>query len=88
MEQVNLVENILKAVGKINLVHVNNSKDLFDSSRDRHENLNAGSMNPELITQIVKDANVDCVVETPGGVALQKEDVKYIREKLDMPYVE
>lgn len=86
MEQSNLVENILKAVGKINLLHVNNSKDLFDSSRDRHENLNVGNMDPELIIQIVKEANVDCVVETPGGQDLQREDVRYIREKLDMSY--
>jgi deoxyribonuclease-4 len=86
MEQFDLVENIVKAVGKINLVHVNNSKDLFDSSRDRHENLNTGVMNPETIIQIVKDANIDCVVETPGGVELQKEDVRYLREKLEIPY--
>ena len=86
MEQINLVENVLKAVGTINLLHVNNSKDLFDSSRDRHENLLKGSMEPESILNIVREANIDCVVETPGSVELQKEDVRYLRENLEIPY--
>ena len=37
-----LVSRVMEATGRIDLVHANDSKDPFDSRRDRHENLGQG----------------------------------------------
>ncbi len=53
--------------GRIDLLHLNDSRDPFGSRRDRHANLGRGEIPDELLAQVV--AAVDCpiIVETPGG---------------------
>jgi deoxyribonuclease IV len=58
----------LKAVvGRIDLVHLNDSKDERGSMRDRHENLGAGRIDPDELVAAVRLADAPTVVETPGG---------------------
>lgn len=78
-----LVERVLEATGRIDLVHLNDSRDPFDSRRDRHANLGQGEMNPSDLAHVA--AAVDCpiVVETPGDAAEQAADIVWARRVLE-----
>ena len=63
-----MVDRVKAITGRIDLVHANDSKDAFDSGRDRHDNLGHGMIDPELVVAVVRAAGAPVVVETPGGV--------------------
>ncbi len=77
-----LVERIMAATGRIDLVHCNDSRDPFDSRRDRHANLGEGEIPPELIVRVVREAGAPVVVETPGGATEQAADIAWLRRRL------
>jgi len=77
-----VVERVLEATGRIDLVHCNDSRDGFDSRRDRHANLEAGEIPPDQILTVVRKANAPVIVETPGGPAEQGADIAWLRERL------
>ncbi|HEX6222244.1 MAG TPA: deoxyribonuclease IV [Acidimicrobiia bacterium] len=74
-----LVERVLDATGRIDLVHANDSKDPFDSRRDRHQNLGAGEIPKEDLARVIVDAAAPVVVETPGGAEEQAADIDWVR---------
>jgi deoxyribonuclease-4 len=74
-----LVERVLGATGRIDVVQANDSKDPFDSRRDRHENLGMGRIPKEDLAEVIVAANAPVVVETPGGVEEQAADIEWIR---------
>lgn len=74
-----LVERIVSFTGKIDLVHANDSKDPFDSRRDRHENLGAGMIPADMLGATILAADAPVVVETPGGAAEQAADIEWVR---------
>lgn len=75
---VGVVERIKAITGRIDLVHLNNSRDEFDSARDRHANLADGTIDPELLAEVVRTAGAPVVLETPEeGLA---DDLAYLRE--------
>jgi deoxyribonuclease-4 len=73
---------ISKATGGVALVHANDSKDEAGSHRDRHANFGEGSIPEELLIGVIKAADTDVVVETPGLVDGQKADIAWLRERL------
>jgi deoxyribonuclease-4 len=75
-----LVERVVAATGKIDLVHANDSKDPFDSRRDRHQNLGAGKIPVEMLAATIVKADAPVVVETPGGAAEQAADIEWVRQ--------
>jgi deoxyribonuclease-4 len=77
-----LVDRVKAVTGRLDLVHCNDSKDGFDSGRDRHENLGAGRIDPDLIVAVVQAAGAPVVCETPGGAAGQAADIAFLRERL------
>lgn len=77
-----LVERVLAATGRIDLVHCNDSRDPFDSRRDRHANLGTGEIPAELLCEIVRAAGAPVVVETPGDAAAQAADIAWLRQSL------
>ena len=77
-----LVPRVLEATGRIDLVHANDSKDPFDSRRDRHENLGQGQIPPEELIRVIREAQAPVVVETPGGAVEQAADIEWIRAQL------
>ncbi len=81
---VDAVERIRAITGRIDLVHLNDSKDEFNSGRDRHENLGHGEIDPECLVSIVKDAGAPVIIETPddGDAANQADDIAWIRGRL------
>lgn len=76
------VDRIKAITGRIDLIHANDSKDDFDSGRDRHDNLGNGRIDPELVVAVVRAAGAPVVVETPGGVAGQAADIAFLRDRV------
>jgi deoxyribonuclease-4 len=81
-ELLGIVDRVKAITGRIDLIHANDSKDPFDSGRDRHENLRHGSIDPELVVAVIRASGAPAVVETPGGVEGQTADIAYLREQL------
>ncbi|HEY8473162.1 MAG TPA: deoxyribonuclease IV [Natronosporangium sp.] len=77
-----VVDRVKAITGRIDLVHANNSRDGFDSGRDRHANLASGEIDPELIVAVARAAGAPVVVETPGGTEGQTADIAFLRSKL------
>ena len=77
-----LVGRIFEATGRIDLVHCNDSRDPFDSRRDRHANLGEGEIPPDLLVEVVRGAGAPVVVETPGGPEEQARDIAWLRDRL------
>jgi deoxyribonuclease-4 len=70
--------------GGIDLVHLNDSRDEFDSRRDRHTNLGTGRIDPDLLVAVVREAGAPVVVETPDGDDGQGQarDIAWIRDRI------
>ncbi|MGQ0466073.1 MAG: deoxyribonuclease IV [Sporichthyaceae bacterium] len=81
-ELAGIVERVLAITGRIDLVHANDSKDAFDSGRDRHENFGAGNLAPADLVAVVAAAGAPVVCETPGGVDGQAADIAWLRARL------
>jgi deoxyribonuclease IV len=77
-----LVDRIKAITGRIDLVHANDSKDAFDSGRDRHENFGAGSIDLDDIVAVASAAGAPVVCETPGGAKGQGADIAMLRKHL------
>lgn len=74
-----LVERVLDATGRIDLLHTNDSKDPFDSRRDRHQNLGHGEIREEHLAKVILDADAPVVVETPGNAEDQAVDIEWVK---------
>jgi deoxyribonuclease-4 len=77
-----IVDRVKAITGRIDLVHANDSRDAFDSGRDRHANLGQGTIDPDLLVAVVRAAGCPAVVETPGGLEGQAADIAYLRGRL------
>ncbi len=77
-----VVEDVLAITGRIDLVHCNDSRDAFDSGADRHANFGAGTIDPELLAAVVRDAGAPVVCETPGGAAEHTADFAWLAGRL------
>jgi|SRR5882757_8473541 len=75
-----VVDKVMAITGRIDLVHANNSRDEFDSSRDRHANIDSGQIDPALIAGVIAAAGAPAVVETPGGVSEHVADIGLLRK--------
>ena len=78
-----VVDRVLAATGRIDLLHLNDSKDVPGCGRDRHEQLGQGKIDPQALVEIVDAAAAPVICETPGGVAEQAADIRWIRERLE-----
>jgi deoxyribonuclease IV len=81
-ELLGVVDRIKAITGRIDLVHANNARDAFDSGRDRHANLCDGTIDPDLIVDVIRAAGAPVILETPGGAAGHAEDMTYLRRRL------
>jgi deoxyribonuclease IV len=77
-----VVEDVRAITGRIDLVHCNDSRDAFDSGADRHANLGAGHIDPELLAAVIRDAGAPVCLETPGGAAEHTADASWLRERV------
>jgi deoxyribonuclease-4 len=81
-----VVERVLDAVGRIDLVHCNDSRDAPGSGADRHANLAAGRIDTDVLVDMVAaalDGGASAVIcETPlTGIA---DDLALLRERLGL----
>lgn len=76
-----LVDDVRRLIGRIDLVHCNDSRDDFGSGADRHANLGAGRIDPDLLAAVVRDAGAPVVLETPGGPAEHLADADWLRAR-------
>ncbi len=79
---VGLVDRVRAITGRIDLVHANDSRDAFDSGADRHANFGDGRVDSEALVEVVRQAGVPVVVETPGGAEGQGADIAWLRERV------
>jgi deoxyribonuclease IV len=79
---VDIVDRVKAITGRVDLIHANDSKDGFDTGRDRHENLGHGRIDSELVVAAVRAAGTPVIVETPGGAAGQAADIALLRDRL------
>ncbi|MEE6272652.1 deoxyribonuclease IV [Georgenia sp. MJ206] len=75
-----VVDDVRAITGRIDLVHTNSSRDEAGSNRDRHANFATGTIPPELLAHVVREAGCDALVETPGE--RQAEDIAFLRAAL------
>jgi len=73
-----LVDRVKAITGRIDLVHCNNSRDEFGSGRDRHADLESGTIDPALLVAVVRAAGAPIICETPDAPA----DVRWLRAQL------
>lgn len=78
-----LVERVMEATGRIDLIHLNDSRDPFDSRRDRHANLGQGEMRPSELAAVVAGVGCPIIVETPGDAPVQAADLAWTRRVLE-----
>jgi deoxyribonuclease IV len=76
------VDRVREIVGRIDLLHANDSKDPAGSGRDRHENLGAGEIGAEALEVMIRAANAPVVCETPGGREDMIADLGFVRSAL------
>ncbi|MDQ3940135.1 MAG: deoxyribonuclease IV [Actinomycetota bacterium] len=76
-----VVERVLAATGRIDLVHANSSRDPAGGGRDRHANFADGQMDVDALVDMVRAANASTVIcETPWpGIA---DDIAWLRKAL------
>ncbi|WP_199428918.1 deoxyribonuclease IV [Qaidamihabitans albus] len=74
-----VVDKVRAVTGRIDLVHLNNSRDEFGSGRDRHANVvgGQGTIEPALLAEVARAAGAPVVVETPAEG--QAADIEYLR---------
>ncbi len=76
------VERVLAIVGKIDLLHANDSRDPAGTGADRHANLGKGEIGADVLQDMIKAAGPPVVVETPGGKKEMKADIEFVRKVL------
>jgi deoxyribonuclease-4 len=77
---VDVVDRAKAITGRIDLVHLNDSRDGFGSARDRHANIGQGTIAPETLAAVCSAAGAPVVVETPAEG--QAADIAFLRERL------
>lgn len=75
------VSRVKAITGRIDLLHLNNSRDERGSQRDRHASIvgGAGTIDPELLATVAKEAGAPVIVETPGDG--QAADIEFVRAR-------
>jgi deoxyribonuclease-4 len=77
-----VVDDIRAVTGRIDLVHLNNSRDPAGSSRDRHAPLTDGEIPTELLVEVARTADCPVVLETPGDAQAHAEEIAVLRNAL------
>ena len=76
-----VVERVLEATGRIDLVHANSSRDPAGGGRDRHANFDSGTVDVDVLVAMVKASGAPAVIcETPwDGI---EKDLAWLRGHL------
>ena len=77
-----VVDDIVAITGRIDLVHLNDSRGAAGSGQDRHAGLGQGLLDPDVLVDVVRRAGAPAVLETPGGIEERRADIDWLRERL------
>jgi deoxyribonuclease-4 len=77
-----VVDDVRAITGRIDLVHLNNSRDPAGSGRDRHAPLTDGEIPLDLLLGVARAAGAPIVLETPGDAAGHAEEITLLRAAL------
>ncbi|MDQ4149585.1 MAG: deoxyribonuclease IV [Actinomycetota bacterium] len=73
-----VVERVLAAVGKIDVLHCNDSRDAPGTGADRHTNIGKGKIDVDMLATMVKASNAPVMIlETPWPGVL--DDLEWLR---------
>lgn len=78
----NAVGLIAEITDGVTLVHANDSRDEAGSNRDRHANFGKGQIPEDLVPNIIRQANVTAIVETPDDDNGQAADIAWLRSRI------
>jgi deoxyribonuclease IV len=73
-----IVDRIKAITGRVDLVHCNNSRDEFNSGRDRHAGMEQGTIDPLLLVDVIRSAGAPVICETPDPAT----DIRWLRSHL------
>jgi deoxyribonuclease-4 len=76
------VERVLAIVGRIDLLHANDSRDPPGTGADRHANLGRGTLGADVLREMIAAAGAPVVCETPGTEDDMRADLAFVREAL------
>jgi deoxyribonuclease-4 len=76
------VARVLAIVGKIELLHANDSRDPPGTGADRHASLGKGQIGADVLRAMIRAAGPPVVVETPGGPKDIRGDLEFVRSAL------
>lgn len=76
------VQRVLSITGRIDLLHLNDSRDEQGSGRDRHANLGDGRIDPDELVEVVRAHGGDVVLETPPDDDGHRRDLAWLRDRL------
>ena len=84
---INYIKEFDKYIGLkyLKILHLNNSKTLIGSNKDRHDNINKGTINPNGLREFIKlcfKLNIPIILETPDDYI--KEDLEFIHLQKDL----
>ncbi|HLS03017.1 MAG TPA: deoxyribonuclease IV [Beutenbergiaceae bacterium] len=78
-----LAERVREATGRIDLLHLNDSRDAQGSGADRHANLGKGQIPEDDLRAVVKEAQAPIILETPGGLDEHVADMAWVSQTLN-----
>jgi deoxyribonuclease-4 len=81
-EPADAVERVLAIVGRIDLLHANDSRDPPGTGADRHANLGKGEIGAEPLRAMIRAAGAPVIVETPGDFDDMRADIEFVRAAL------
>jgi deoxyribonuclease IV len=76
------VERVRGIVGRIDLLHANDSRDPPGTGADRHANLGHGEIGSGSLREMIRAAGGPVVVETPGSLEDVRADLEFVRAAL------
>jgi len=76
------VDRVQAIVGRIDLVHANDSRDPPGTGADRHANLGSGTIDPDTLRAMIRATGAPVVCETPGTLADMRADLEFVRAAL------
>jgi len=76
------VERARAITGRLDLLHVNDSRDPPGTGADRHANIGKGTIDPDVLRHMIRAAKAPAVVETPRKPEDLRADIAFVRDAL------
>jgi deoxyribonuclease-4 len=76
------VERARAITGRLDLLHVNDSRDPPGTGADRHANIGSGTIDLDVLRAMIRAADAPSIVETPREPDALRADVEFVRSAL------